>query len=266
MILIGRNGDSVTGRPSWALDGSFLAFRYLQQLVPEFDHFLALNAPQVNDPSINAVELLGARLTGRWKSGAPIQLTPLKDDPKLATDPAKNNVFTFDQNSQEKCPFAAHIRKMNPRGDFAGIADPKTAINPHRIIRRGIQYGSEVTEHERKQNKTEKDRGLLFVCYQSNLANGFQFLQKSWANNVDFPIQKPQQPGFDPLIGQVVDSDNIGNRTMTGADPAKTAESLDLSAQTWVVSKGGEYFFSPSISVLRDTFAKKTGGTSPNEL
>lgn len=179
VILVGRKGDTITNRPSWALDGSFLAFRYLQQLVPEFNHFLTLNAPNVNDPSVtNTADLLGARLTGRWKSGAPIQLTPLKDDPVLAADPARNNVFTFDLTSQEKCPYAAHVRKMNPRGDFAGIGDPKTLLDPHRVIRRGIQYGPEVTEHERKSNRTEQDRGLLFVCYQSNLTQGFQFLQK----------------------------------------------------------------------------------------
>lgn len=267
VILIGRNGDSVTERPSWALDGSFLAFRYLQQLVPEFNQFLKLNAPHVDDPSINTAELLGARLTGRWKSGAPIQLTPLKDDPKLAADPARNNVFTFDKDSQEKCPFAAHVRKMNPRGDFDGVVpDPKAAINTHRIIRRGIQYGPETTEHENQQNKTEKDRGLLFVCYQSNLANGFQFLQKSWANPTNFPPQKPQLPGLDPLIGQVVDEDNVGVRTMTGADPANTAATLDLGIQTWVVPKGGEYFFSPSISVLKDTIAKKIQNGASHEL
>lgn len=174
VILIGRNGDAVPDRPSWTLDGSFLAFRYLQQLVPEFNRFLQLQAPSVNDPSVNTSELLGARLTGRWKSGAPIQLTPLKDDPQLAADPKRNNVFTFDSASQEKCPFAAHVRKMNPRGDL----DTKTGINPHRVIRRGIQYGPEVNNQEKEHRKTEKDRGLLFVCYQSNLAQGFQFLQK----------------------------------------------------------------------------------------
>lgn len=44
---------------------------------------------------------------------------------------------------------------------------------------------------------------------------------------------------------------------MTGADPDNTAASLDLGFQTWVVSKGGEYFFVPSISVLRDVFSAK---------
>lgn len=84
-------------------------------------------------------------------------------------------MFTFDPNSQEKCPFASHVRKMNPRGDFS---DPVTGINPHRVLRRGIQYGPEVNAEEKKKNKTDKDRGLLFVCYQSNLSQGFQFLQK----------------------------------------------------------------------------------------
>lgn len=44
---------------------------------------------------------------------------------------------------------------------------------------------------------------------------------------------------------------------MTGADPQNVANSLSLGFQVWVVPKGGEYFFSPSISTLRDTFAKK---------
>lgn len=171
MILLGRAGDTVT-RPSWALDGSFLAFRLLQQLVPEFDRFLAENAPDVGDPSVDAAALLGARLTGRWHSGAPLPLAPLRDDPALAA----RNDFTFAPGSQEQCPFAAHVRKMNPRGD---VEDVVNNINPHRVLRRGIPYGPEVGAGERAASRTQEDRGLLFVCYQSNLGNGFQFLQKS---------------------------------------------------------------------------------------
>ena len=73
VILCGREGDVVAGtetaftRPAWALDGSFLAMRYLFQLVPEFNNFLEKNA----DPASGlTADLLGARLVGRWKSGA----------------------------------------------------------------------------------------------------------------------------------------------------------------------------------------------------
>lgn len=78
VILNGRTGDTVA-RPSWALDGSFLAFRDLKQLVPEFDAFLEANALPVTTKAPapfttpTGAELLGARLVGRWKSG--MQLT-----------------------------------------------------------------------------------------------------------------------------------------------------------------------------------------------
>ena len=74
VILLGREADTpdvpnVTSRPSWALDGSFLVFRLLHQLVPEFNKFLKDNPlPEVPDRRLGS-ELLGARLVGRWKSG-----------------------------------------------------------------------------------------------------------------------------------------------------------------------------------------------------
>jgi hypothetical protein len=51
---------------------------------------------------------------------------------------------------------------------------------------------------------------------------------------------------------------------MTGANPDDTGSSLDLGFQKWVIAKGGEYFFSPSISVLRDVFSN--GFTIQGEL
>ncbi|KAG9599849.1 hypothetical protein KCU77_g3591, partial [Aureobasidium melanogenum] len=244
IILLGRDGD-VEKRPPWALDGSFLAFRFLSQRVPEFNEFLVQNAPVTNDPTASASDLLGARLVGRWKSGAPIALKPFQDDPTLGVDPARNNNFDYEP-SQEKCPFAAHSRKMYPRSDLPTQADAS-----HRIIRRAITYGPELSQEEIDSKTTIHDRGLLFVSYQSNISNGFQFLQKSWANNVDFPPNKPQKPGFDPLIGQTSD---LSPRTMTGGDPGDLEGSLDMTQQ-WVFSKGGEYFFAPSIPTLRNVLS-----------
>ena len=75
IILLGREDDvpsdhNVSTRPTWALDGSFLSFRYLFQLVPEFDTFLKQNPIAIPGlPADQGSELLGARLVGRWKSG-----------------------------------------------------------------------------------------------------------------------------------------------------------------------------------------------------
>ncbi|KAL6720877.1 dye-decolorizing heme-containing peroxidase [Lecanora helva] len=251
IILLGREGDTVQ-RPSWALDGSFLSFRYLSQLVPEFNGFLKAKAIPGLPPHQGA-ELLGARLVGRWKSGAPIDVTPTADDPALGLDPTRNNDFSFnsvfpdDQSTQDRCPFAAHVRKTNPRADLNKFGGTEI----HRIIRSGIAFGPEVSAEEAKTGKTQHHRGLLFVAYQSNIAQGFQFIQEQWANAPTFPPQKPVQPGFDPIIGQSNDPNLF---ELSGVDPNNQATQTKLPTQ-WVVPKGGEYFFTPSITSLKDTFA-----------
>lgn len=71
-MLLGKEGDPVSSRPSWAVEGSFLVFRQLSQLVPEFHDFLDQNPVDIPGlPRDKGSELLGARLVGRWKSGKP---------------------------------------------------------------------------------------------------------------------------------------------------------------------------------------------------
>jgi deferrochelatase/peroxidase EfeB len=58
VILIGEQGN--TGSPAWAKDSSFLAFRKLRQLVPEFNEFLANNPiPDKGLTPAQGSELLG---------------------------------------------------------------------------------------------------------------------------------------------------------------------------------------------------------------
>ena len=115
-------------------------------------------------------------------SGAPIDVTPFKDDPTLGTDPARNNDFNYnfpdDAKTQDRCPFAAHTRKTNPRADLEINFNPPISTEIRRIIRRGIQFGPEVTKIEAETGKTIHGRGLLFAAYQSNIENGFQFIQE----------------------------------------------------------------------------------------
>jgi deferrochelatase/peroxidase EfeB len=112
-------------------------------------------------------------------AGAPIDITPLKDDPALGADPSRNNNFQYDPTSQDRCPYAAHTRKTTPRSDIS-----RENADKHRIIRHGIQFGPEVSSEEAAASKTDatKERGLFFVAYQSNIADGFQFIQKGTLN------------------------------------------------------------------------------------
>ncbi|KAB5592132.1 Peroxidase 2 [Ceratobasidium theobromae] len=249
VILCRKPGDNVADRPEWTTEGSFLVFRQLEQLVPEFHKFLADN-PVVLDglDRERGSELQGARLFGRWKSGASLIQSPTKDDSTLGKDPKRNNDFQFPQNpgdaGQALCPYAAHIRKTNPRNDL----EPDD-VKPHSVNRTGIAYGPEVQPGEHEEHVSEFSRGLAFVCYQSSIDKGFQFMQKSWANNQRFPPFKTKKvvAGFDPIIGQ---ANGLPRETLGSSEGPRMTLPIDF-----VISRGGEYFFSPSIDALRHHFA-----------
>jgi deferrochelatase/peroxidase EfeB len=99
-------------------------------------------------------------------------------------------------------------------------------------------------------NEPSLERGLAFVSYQSRIDLGFQFIQTQWANAVNFAPGKIHNPGFDLVFGQ----NNGGTRWMNGYNIADTTQQLTLS-QEFVVSRGGEYFFSPSIEAIRDVIS-----------
>lgn len=102
----------------------------------------------------------------------------------------RNNDFRFqgEHSDASRCPFAAHIRKTNPRAD---LEDPPIGISieNRRIMRRGIAFGPEVTLLEKLENKTQHGRGLLFASYESSIVDGFQFLQQS-------TLEQPYAPLF----------------------------------------------------------------------
>ncbi len=273
-------GYGATKEPAlpWMINGSFMVFRRLNQLVPEFGAYLETEADQKTTDPV----LLGARLVGRWKSGAPLELTPSMDNPAVGADPNQNNNFDFsDDQGQFRCPFGAHIRKTNPRTDIAiSTGQPASApsevlqgdIAVHRIIRAGIPFGPEATSAELTAAATQHERGLLFVCYQTSIPNGFEFLQHTWANNPNFIFGKkrPNAPvgskdtievGYDPIIGQ-----NDGSQppaTVPNPPPRERFMDEPLSnypngkhrstlgePNEFIVPTADAYFFVPSISAI----------------
>ncbi|MGO9272538.1 MAG: Dyp-type peroxidase [Terriglobia bacterium] len=251
----GQPGGTTAPPLLWMTNGSFMVFRRLVQLVPEFNQFLAGQANNLGmDP-----DLLGARLVGRWKSGAPLALTPTQDNQAIAADPQQNNNFDFSNDQGERlCPFGAHIRKTNPRQD---LTPQESSVDPRRIIRAGIPFGPEVNADEQASENTHQQRGLMFVCYQTSIANQFEFLQISWANNPGFVFGKahpdgaPVAVGWDPIIGQ--NSTPGQNRERTMDEPVSNYPSGDVRStlqepQDFVVATGGAYFFMPSISAMKN--------------
>lgn len=156
----------------------------------------------------------------------------------------KNNNFDYDQDPDGQfVPRAAHIRKTNPR---SSVPPGKAESNRHRILRRGVPFGPEFQPGEPPYPGTApppdtQDRGLLFLCYQASIARGFEFIQTQWANQNDFP---QAGDGRDPIISQDVENPEFNL-------PRRDTEALHLALQRWVITTGGEYFFSPSIAGIK---------------
>jgi Dyp-type peroxidase family len=233
----------------WMRNGSYMVFRRFEQKVPEFRSFVADRAARLGmEP-----ELLGARMFGRWKTGAPLELAPLYDDAALGSDAMRNNDFDYgDDPFQRRCPYAAHIRKTYPRDDAPG---GEAEAQRHRILRAGITFGPEVASGE---TTTSLSRGLMFVCYQTSIERQFEYTQRCQANDPGFVPGKvrpgsgaPVIPGFDPIIGQPAGE---GAREMDEPYPNYPAgnrrTTLELPRQFVVLTAAG-YFFMPSISALR---------------
>jgi len=251
--------------PSWVRNGSLMVFRRLKQLVPEFGKFISDQSASLGADPV----LLGARLVGRWKSGAPVALTPSQDDTTLAKDSQQNNDFDFsDDQGERRCPFGAHIRKTNPRVDLAislgqSASAPSTVlqaeVSPRRIMRQGIPYGPEVSVAEATAAKSQQERGLMFVCYQTSITSQFEFLQISWADAAGFVFNKKHPDGsnvtvgLDPIIGQNTPGNNrVGMDEPVSNYPTGNLRSTLQEPQAFVVPTGGAYFFVPSISALQN--------------
>jgi Dyp-type peroxidase family len=264
--------SGLTGSQAWANYGSFLVFRKLGQDVDEFWKFMESHSKSTG----MTPEKFAAKFIGRWKSGAPLALFP-DSDPEHVNHSDLNDFkyFRIDKLGT-RTPRFSHIRKSAPRDDGRiGSPDQDESSNKnHRILRRGITYGPVTNIHPSSQ------RGLLFVCYQKDLIQQFEFIQKNWVNNPKFPIKDGRFDsendeksghighGIDAIIGlnrktirDEIDGEIpyvtlIKKNTGTGDDAISRIDGylkpdITTGFKQWVHTHGGQYFFSPSISALR---------------
>lgn len=235
--------------------GSFLVFRKLDQNVRGFRRAMR----DLGSAAGVSPELAGAMAVGRFEDGTPISMSG-----KSGIGPVNDFDFAGDADGL-KCPFQSHVRKTNPRGEAVGPKAPldKTVEDEklRRIARRGIPYGGELTVDKPEGELPEGGVGLLFFCYQADILEQFEFIQRVWANNPFFlePAKSGKKnqhydvTGLDPLIGQK-------HPTSPGAaQPARNwpsawgqpTKKCPVDFAGFVSMKGGEYFFSPSLTFLR---------------
>lgn len=209
-------------------NGSFMAYRRLQQHVGAFRDFLR----QHGGPAAEDQELLAAKLMGRWRSGAPLVLAPEKDDPAIADDPERSNNFNYAKMDPQgyAVPLGAHIRRMNPR-------DTAVNVRRRRMIRRGATYGPALPEGA-PEDGVERGIAAFVIC--ASLVRQFEFAQNVWVNDPNFHELGNEH---DPFIGA---QDGTYDFTI----PKRPIRRKIKGLPAFTTVKGGAYFFVPGVRAL----------------
>jgi Dyp-type peroxidase family len=214
-------------------NGTYVVFRKLHTRVAAYRTYLRARAATRAEE-----DLLGAKMVGRWQSGAPLAVSPDVDDPELGMDPKRNNDFGFGDDPRGfKCPAGAHARRANPRDalDHEGSVD----VRLHRMIRRGTSYGPMLPDGVTEDDGI--DRGIIFVFAGAHIRRQFEFVKTQWLNDGIF-IGAPSED--DPLVGPRHDPSSF-------TIPQHPIRRRLPELPPFVVTRGGEYCFAPSLSALR---------------
>lgn len=202
-------------------NGSFMVIRKLRQDVKALE--VTINAPGA------ASDALKAWMVGRTIDGDPLAV------------PGSGNAFDYGRDTDGlKCPFAAHIRRSNPRSDYEQEHDTPSVP---RMVRRGMPYGPLYDrEHSDPDPAKDKERGLMFICYNASISEQFEVIQRWIASGNSTDVLSEHS---DPLLGvpQVAEP-----RVFRYVD--SSVQRVTLSPLPYVTLEWGMYAFLPSISGL----------------
>jgi Dyp-type peroxidase family len=214
-------------------NGTYLVFRKLHTRVAAYRQYLRAKAASREEEA-----LLGAKMVGRWPSGAPLALCPEQDDPDLGADPGRNNRFGYDDDLRGfKCPAGAHARRANPRN--ALDHEMSVDVRLHRMLRLGTSYGPMLPEGVLEDDGA--DRGIIFIFTGAHPKRQFEFVKTQWLNDGIF-IGAPAEK--DPLAGA---TDGTGTFTIPQRPIRRRLQNLP----PFVITRGGEYCFAPGLRALR---------------
>ena len=209
-------------------NGSFMAYRRLEEHVGKFRDFLSANGS-----TPEGQELVAAKLMGRWRSGAPLVLSPDKDDADLGADQQRNNNFNYKQMDPHgyAAPLGSHIRRVE---QGSGLR----LMNRRRMIRRGATYGLPLPEGVPDDGK---ERGIAAFVICASLIRQFEFAQNVWVNDKNFHELGNER---DPIIGNQ-------DGTLEFKIPKRPIRKKITGLPAFTTVRGGAYFFLPGLKALR---------------
>jgi len=229
---------------SLGMDGSYAAFRILEQDVAGFEEFLKVRAQETGRDA----EWIAAKLVGRWRNGNPLELTPNTPD-RQPPIPAKelNNYSYVETRPNDingtRCPIGAHMRRANPRDETVRGGDGSGS--DHRIMRRAQPYGPLYNPDKPDKEK----RGLIGNFIVGDLQAQFEFVMSQWVNGSDFTACLATD-ARDPILSNHVSEFAIPISDDNCSNPGGESVSLKKKPQ-FVFTRGGAYCFLPSLTAVR---------------
>lgn len=255
--------------PLIAKNGSFMVFSKFHENVGKFNQYLDEFGPKFP----GGKEMLAAKFVGRWRNGAPLTTFPQEADANqiarereeailamnLAQSPAekikartrfqeinkKFIAFDYDDDiSGSRCPVGAHIRRGNPRGSLEfgqkkAFNTPSALDDRRRLIRRGLPYGI-----AQSPDSNEGEHGTIIMTIVASIKRQFEFVFQQWINyGNDFKLANER----DSIVGN--HPNDKGYMVIQGDEnnPPYFLSNLPRFIET----RGGEYFFIPSLTALR---------------
>ncbi len=247
------------GPTALARNSSFMVYRKLHENVGSFNAYLDQEARKyAGNESAENRELLAAKFVGRWRdNGAPLAAAPDVASKKIWNarfDAAGSSeqdqmlsAFTFDDDPEGvKCPFSAHIRRINPRASLQtcpGAFDTPSALsNRRRVLRRGLPYGA-VTDPTRDDG----NHGIVIMMINAEISRQFEFVQQQWINyGNDFKAGNDKE-----IILGNHDREYPSRAVLPVAQNSDQAPYFLTNIPRLVETRGGDYFFIPSMTALR---------------
>jgi Dyp-type peroxidase family len=254
-------------------NGTFMAYRKLHENVQAFNTFLDEHAKAfaavagIQDDQ--ARETLIAKMAGRWSDGVPVSraptfaewkafnenhpdVDPVVDPAGAAARYAALSNFTFgDDSDGTKCPLTAHMRRVNTRDmlDPSGGEKGSVLNNRRRILRRGLPYGESP-----EGTLDEDEHGIVMLIVCAGLFRQFEFVQQQWIN---YGLDLRAGNDTCPIVGNHSDGTPGGKngpkaKFVIPADPTSGQPPFIVEGiPQFVETRGGEYFFVPSMTALR---------------
>ena len=260
--------------PLFSRNGTYMVYRKLHENVGTFNAFIETEGATFP----GGKEAFAAKLAGRWRNGAPLATFPTEESAnRYAAEMAalyeksrnksasqaeqarlselKAQLVAFDYNEDSdgaRCPFGTHMRRANPRSALQFGVDkpfdtPGALSNRRRILRRGLPYGDSQGDNAGDAG----DHGVIMMVLNADLSRQFEFVQQQWFNyGNDFRLANDQ----DPLLGNHgFNQDGRGSGRMVIQGDARTNRPPYFcgAMPTLVETRGGDYFFVPSLTCLR---------------